>query len=113
MIPVRDIMSTEVVTVSPDLELRDALDLLADRHLSGVPVVAGRGVVGVVSATDLLAFAADTPPVPTDRPEVPELEEWEAPEEAAEGSEPPGACWTPGCTASSCWRRASWRVSSP
>jgi CBS domain-containing protein len=34
------------------------MELLVARHVSGAPVVSGGEVVGVVSATDLLAFAA-------------------------------------------------------
>jgi CBS domain-containing protein len=91
MLRVRDIMSTELVTVSPELSLRDAFELLARRHLGGVPVVTDDRLYGVLSATDLLEFTASVPPVPSERPEVPELEEWETPEAWQEGGEPPGA----------------------
>ncbi|HEX9611757.1 MAG TPA: CBS domain-containing protein [Gemmatimonadales bacterium] len=91
MLRVRDIMSTDVVTVSPELSLRDAFELLAQRHLGGVPVATDDRVLGVLSATDLLEFTATVPPVPTERPEVPEIEEWATPEDWQEGSEPPGA----------------------
>ena len=91
MFTVRDIMSSDVLTVAPELGLRDAFELLASRHLGGVPVVAGRRVVGVLSATDLLDFEASNQPVPTERPEIPERDEWETPEEWEEGAEPPGA----------------------
>jgi len=53
--------------------------------------VAARRVVGVLSATDLLDFEASNQPVPTERPEIPERDEWETPEEWEEGAEPPGA----------------------
>jgi CBS domain-containing protein len=91
MLAVRDIMTRDVVTVSPELEVRDLLELLSSRHLSGVPVVVGGRVVGVISATDVLALAAESPGVPTERPTVPDLEEWETPEEWEAGGEPPGA----------------------
>ena len=91
MLTVRDIMSTDVVAISPEFRLRDAFDLLASRHLSGVPVVVGPRVVGVLSATDLLGFTAALPAVPAERPEAQELEEWQTPEEWEEGTEPPGA----------------------
>ena len=57
-------MTKDVLTVSPDLSLRDAMALLASRHVSGVPVVEGVAVVGVLSSTDLLEFAASLPGVP-------------------------------------------------
>jgi CBS domain-containing protein len=58
MLRLRDIMTTELVTVSPDLSLRDTMELFVREHVSGAPVLAQREVVGVVSVTDLLAFAA-------------------------------------------------------
>jgi CBS domain-containing protein len=87
MIRLRDIMTTDVVSVSPDLTIRDAMELLSSRHLSGVPVVAAGKVVGVVTATDLMEFAADLPGAPTERPEQQEEGEWAAAEEEGEGGE--------------------------
>ena len=69
MLRLRDIMTADVVTVRPDTSLRDAMELLASRHLSGAPVVAGNRVVGVVSSTDLMALAAALPGVPSNRPD--------------------------------------------
>lgn len=69
MLRVRDIMTRDVVAVSPEATLRDAMALLADRHVSGAPVVAGGRVVGVVSSSDLLTFASSTPPAPRERDE--------------------------------------------
>ena len=60
-------MTTEIVSVTPETPLRDAIELLSQRHLSGAPVVSGGRIVGVVSATDLMAFLAQQPGVPTDR----------------------------------------------
>ncbi len=50
-----DIMSRDVVSVSPDTTLREIANLLVEHGISGVPVVdrAGR-VVGIVSEADLL-----------------------------------------------------------
>ncbi len=93
MIRARDLMSSEVVTVSPELTLRDAVTLLADSHISGAPVVAGHRVLGVVSASDVLAFEAVTPGVPTERPEQAEWE-LERPTEWEEGMEAPAAFFT-------------------
>lgn len=88
MLRLQDIMTRDVVTVSPELSIRDAMALLSTRHLSGAPVRAGDKIVGVVSLTDLAEFAAAEPPVPADRPYQTE-EEWEAPEEWVEGEESP------------------------
>lgn len=69
MLRVRDIMTTETVTVPPELTIRDAMAFLATRHVSGAPVVASGKVLGVVSASDLIDFAASLPGVPTERPD--------------------------------------------
>ena len=48
-----------VVSATPDMTIRDAMQLLSERHLSGAPVLDGGKVVGVFSASDLLGFLAD------------------------------------------------------
>jgi CBS domain-containing protein len=51
---IRDAMSQNVITVEPSTPLKDVAQLLVDRRISGVPVVEGGAVVGVVSEADLL-----------------------------------------------------------
>ena len=52
---VRDLMSVEVLTTTPEAPLKVAAALLAERRISGVPVVDGnRAVVGVLSEADIL-----------------------------------------------------------
>lgn len=52
---VRDIMTTGVVVVTPESTFKDVAYLLAERRISGAPVVAADGkVIGVVSEADLL-----------------------------------------------------------
>jgi CBS domain-containing protein len=48
-----------VVSAAPDMTIREAMEMLSERHLSGAPVVDGGKVVGVFSASDLLSFLAD------------------------------------------------------
>ena len=67
MLRLCDIMTREVLTVDPDLSIRDGMQLLTSRHVGGAPVVAGMGVVGVVSLTDLVEFAASLPGAPTEQ----------------------------------------------
>ena len=62
---VRDIMTRNVVSVSPDDTLRDAIGVLDAEGISGAPVVARGTVVGVLSTSDVLSFEAGTPGVPT------------------------------------------------
>jgi CBS domain-containing protein len=50
----KDIMTTPVVTVSPDTSVRDIAKLLFERRISGVPVVDKGQLVGIVTEGDLL-----------------------------------------------------------
>lgn len=91
----REVMTEEVVTVGPETTLRDAVEALRDAGVSGLPVVAGGKVVGVVSARDILEFEADAPGVPTEQPTQ---VEWggleEEPDEWEEDEEPPAGFFT-------------------
>lgn len=50
-----DVMSREVVTVTPGASLKDAAELLVENGISGLPVVDSEGgVIGVLSEGDLL-----------------------------------------------------------
>jgi CBS-domain-containing membrane protein len=52
---VRDVMTREVVTVDEDTPFKEIAELLADCHISAVPVLDPDGrVVGIVSEADLL-----------------------------------------------------------
>lgn len=56
---VGEIMKTSVVSVSPEQSIRELVQVLAREGISGAPVIDAVGrVVGVVSATDVLRFAA-------------------------------------------------------
>ena len=76
MLRLRDIMATEVVAISSEATVRAAMELLSRHHVSGAPVINGSTLVGVVSATDLMEFAAALPGVPT---EFDTREEWNEP----------------------------------
>lgn len=67
MLRLRDIMTEDVITFDPNLSIREAMDALVSRRVSGAPVVSGGEVIGVISASDLLQFAAAMPGVPTER----------------------------------------------
>lgn len=52
---VRDVMTTDVVTVPPGESLKDVAQLMVERRISGVPVVDNEGdVLGVVTEGDLI-----------------------------------------------------------
>ncbi|HUF27025.1 MAG TPA: CBS domain-containing protein [Gemmatimonadaceae bacterium] len=94
MLLLRDIMTSEVVTMSPELGIRDAMTILAGRHLGGAPVVASGKVIGIVSATDLMDFAASLPGVPRERIDQAEADGWEELPGWEEGNEPPASFFT-------------------
>ena len=57
MLALRDIMTREVVAVTPDTRITDVVSLLSSESITGVPVVASNKVVGVLSASDIVEFA--------------------------------------------------------
>ena len=60
---VKDLMSVEVLTTTPETPLKEAAALLAERRISGVPVVDESGaVVGVLSEADILVKAGGAHP---------------------------------------------------
>lgn len=59
MLKLSDVMTRDVMTVGPDLTVREAMAVLTDRRVSGAPVVENNKVVGVISTSDLLRFAAE------------------------------------------------------
>ena len=56
MLCLKDLMRRDVVSVAPDLTLRELVELFAAREVSGAPVVVSGKVVGVVSTTDIFGF---------------------------------------------------------
>lgn len=48
-------MTRDPIVVQPETSLKQAIQIIADRHISGLPVVNGEGkLVGVISDSDLL-----------------------------------------------------------
>jgi len=62
MLRLRDFMTRDVATLTPEDTLRDAMSLFSERYITGAPVVAGGDVVGVVSTMDIMDFAASAGP---------------------------------------------------
>jgi CBS domain-containing protein len=90
VLTVRDCMTRDVVTMDVESSLREAVELFTTQHVSGVPVTAGGKLVGVLSASDVIAFEGGQPGVPTERPAL-EQDEWNEPSDWVEGEEPPAA----------------------
>ncbi|MGB6068182.1 MAG: CBS domain-containing protein [Desulfomonilaceae bacterium] len=52
---VADVMTRDVITVTPETTLRELANILAEKHINGAPVVDDKGkVLGVVSESDLV-----------------------------------------------------------
>ncbi|MGB5772630.1 MAG: CBS domain-containing protein [Crocosphaera sp.] len=62
---VADVMTPDPITVKPQTALSEAIKILAEKHISGLPVVDDNGkLLGVISETDLMwqETGVDTPP---------------------------------------------------
>lgn len=53
--PLRDVMTTALVTCTPDATMDDCGTLMSERRIRHLPVVDGATVVGMVTTGDLLA----------------------------------------------------------
>ena len=56
---VKEIASTDLVTVSPGDDLDEALKLLAERQVRRLPVVEGERLVGIVAQADIARLGKD------------------------------------------------------
>ena len=57
---VRDLMTTDPIAVSPDDDLREAVELLIEEKFGAIPVVdEAEGLVGIVSYVDVLRCFLD------------------------------------------------------
>lgn len=61
MLRVRDIMTRDVIRLTPEATIREAMELLSTRHLGGAPVIVEEKVIGVISMTDILGFIVAAP----------------------------------------------------
>jgi CBS domain-containing protein len=56
---VREIMTADVVTVSPDVDIEMCMELFTDKHVRHLPVVEEGKVVGIVSIGDIVKSIID------------------------------------------------------
>ncbi len=62
---VSDVMSKNPITVKPEMPLKEAIKVLAEQRISGLPVVNENGkLVGIVSETDLMWQESGATPPP-------------------------------------------------
>lgn len=58
MLKAKDVMSKDVITISPDATLSDVIELLIAKEISGMPVVdSEEKIIGIISEKDILNFA--------------------------------------------------------
>ena len=55
MLRARDIMTPDPITVSPDMEIVRAAEILLEKGINGVPVLAKGKLVGILCQSDLIA----------------------------------------------------------
>ena len=52
--PVEQVMSTPVISISPDATVQQGLSMMTEKHIRHLPVTDGSGVIGLVSIRDLV-----------------------------------------------------------
>ena len=52
--PVAKVMSTPVISISPDATVQQGLSMMTEKHIRHLPVTDGSGVIGLVSIRDLV-----------------------------------------------------------
>lgn len=55
---VSEVMNSQVITATPEQRVCDLIEILQEKGISGVPVVEGKKVVGVISKKDILPLIA-------------------------------------------------------
>lgn len=60
--PVTDYMATKLITFRPDMDIRDAIDILLKKKISGAPVLDEKSqLVGMLSEADCLRILIEGP----------------------------------------------------
>jgi len=58
----QDIMSTEIITISPEADISEAVKILLDKGVNGLPVVDSTGqLVGILCQSDLVRMQKSLP----------------------------------------------------
>ena len=68
---IKDVMVKQLITVSPDTELNDAVALMVDRKIGCLPVVRDNKLLGLITETDILVqYCKELGGGPTTGPET-------------------------------------------
>ena len=54
MLKAKDIMTTELITISPRAEITQATRIILEKGINGIPVVDGGKLVGIIGKEDIL-----------------------------------------------------------
>lgn len=58
----QDIMTSEVITISPEADITEAVKILLDKGINGLPVIDGEGrLVGILCQSDLVRMQKSLP----------------------------------------------------
>lgn len=57
---VRDVMTSDLITISPETTIEQTMTLFADKGCRHLPVLAGGRLVGLISIGDISRWVADT-----------------------------------------------------
>ena len=58
-VKIEDIMSKNIVAISPEASLEEAADVMTENKIKKLPVVQDGKLIGIVTATDLVAYEKD------------------------------------------------------
>ena len=98
-VPVKEIMVSDPVTVTPETPIVEGVKLMRDRQIGTLPVVRDEQLVGVITERDFIQIAgqlldeslaedeADADPPPAKQPEERELEPDELPGPLSDGDD--------------------------
>ena len=56
---VEEAMTSDIITIDPDRTLEEAADIMTENKIKKLPVVEDGSLVGIVTATDLIAYEKD------------------------------------------------------
>jgi CBS domain-containing protein len=56
---VREVMTRELITITPDTTIEQTMTLFADKHCRHLPVTSGGDLVGLISIGDISRWVAD------------------------------------------------------
>lgn len=59
MFSVEQVMAKNLTSISPDVTIKEAAEILASKEFHALPVVHGQLLVGIVTTTDLIKYLID------------------------------------------------------